>query len=208
MFCEDKYEIELEEVINEVINKVINKVEINKVEINKVEINKVEINKVEINKDNVIEVCIYEPCQYKYLSYTSCIFILTTSVTFYYQKYDFIIYPGGLLLTSLNYWKKPKYNSWERTLDVSYVYISFIYNVFRSLGAQYAQQFYIYLFVALICYLLSNYNHRQKRLYVSALLHSFAHLFGNVALIYLYSGDIVGSCGNQCILDMCENLID
>ena len=90
---------------------------------------------------NENDICIYEPIQYNYLWKSSCMFLVTTCYTVYQAKYEFIVFPAGVFLTSINYWRKPVYNSWQRSLDVFYVYFSIFYNMFRSLGAKYMYQF-------------------------------------------------------------------
>ena len=160
---------------------------------------------------NENDICIYEPIQYNYLLKSSCMFLVTTCYTVYQAKYEFIVFPAGVFLTSINYWRKPVYNSWQRSLDVFYVYFSIFYNMFRSLGAKYMYQFNSFVLLGLLFYILSNYNQRQKRLYMSALLHSIVHLLGNVALIYLYSGEILTMGYNPAvrgIRDICENMVE
>ena len=160
---------------------------------------------------NENDICIYEPIQYNYLWKSSCMFLVTTCYAVYQTKYEFIVFPTGIFLTSINYWRKPVYNSWQRSLDVFYVYFSVFYNIFRSLGAEYMYQFNSFVLLGLLFYILSNYNHRKKRLYMSALLHSIAHLLGNVALLYLYSGEILTMGYNPAvreIRDICENMVD
>ena len=160
---------------------------------------------------NENDICIYEPIQYNYLWKSSCMFLVTTCYAVYQTKYEFIVFPTGIFLTSINYWRKPVYNSWQRSLDVFYVYFSVFYNIFRSLGAEYMYQFNSFVLLGLLFYILSKYNHRKKRLYMSALLHSIAHLLGNVALLYLYSGEILTMGYNPAvreIRDICENMVD
>jgi len=162
-------------------------------------------------KEEVKDVCIYEPCQYNYLWYSAWMFLATSGYSIYQEKYTFTIWPGGIFITSLNYWKKPRFNSWERTLDVSYVYSSIGYHLFRSLGAENANYFYLYFFIGFMCYLLSNYNLDKKRFYVSAFLHSMVHLFSNIAAMYLYSGEIHDTWYNpitQKVFEICENFVD
>jgi len=168
-------------------------------------------NNTESDTSNENDICIYEPIQYNYLWKSSCMFLVTTCYTVYQAKYEFIVFPTGIFLTSINYWRKPVYNSWQRSLDVFYVYFSVLYNIFRSFGAEYVYQFNSFVLLGLLFYILSNYNHRNKRLYMSALLHSISHLLGNVALIYLYSGEILTMGYNPAvrgIRDICENLVD
>ena len=173
--------------------------------------NHIKTNNTESDTTNENDTCIYEPIQYNYLLKSSCMFLVTTCYTVYQAKYEFIVFPAGVFLTSINYWRKPVYNSWQRSLDVFYVYFSIFYNMFRSLGAKYMYQFNSFVLLGLLCYILSNYNQRQKLLYMSALLHSIVHLLGNVALIYLYSGEILIMGYNPAvrgILDICENMVE
>ena len=170
-----------------------------------------EIEEVEKEEEEVEEVCIYDPCQYNYLWYSACMFLATTGYSIYQEKYVFTIWPSGIFITSLNYWKKPRFNSWERTLDVSYVYSSIGYHLFRSVGAENASYFYLYFFIGITCYILSNYNLDKKRLYISAFLHSMVHLFSNIAALCLYSGYIHDTWYNpvtQKFLEVCETFVD
>lgn len=164
-------------------------------------------------KPDINTICIYEPIQYNYLWKTSWLFLGSTCYAIFYQthNYEFIITPGSIFLTSINYWKNPIHDSWERNLDVLCVFVSISYNIIRSIGATYANVFYIYLALGFSSYLLSNYNHRRKRLYMSAFLHSLVHLYCNIALIYLYSGNILPTLENPVLRffwNMCEDLVD
>lgn len=170
-----------------------------------------------INEDNnninynLNTVCIYDPVQYNYLWKTSWLFLVTTCYAAGRPNYEFVFWPGSIFLTSINYWKNPVHDSWERKLDITCVFVSISYNIIRSIGAEYANPFYGYLLVGFSSYLLSNYNHRQNRLYISALLHSFVHLFCNMALIYLYSGQILSTLENPVtknFWNMCEELLN
>jgi hypothetical protein len=149
------------------------------------------------NTTDRLDVCICNPYQYNYLWCTSWMFLATTFYTIYQRKYEFILCPGGIFLTSINYWKKPVYNSWQRNLDIIYVNSIIIYNILRSFGAENGFLFCKYIFYSFISYLISNYNQSMKRNYVSALLHSFVHLFCNIAFINLYSGHILPLCDNS-----------
>lgn len=169
---------------------------------------------VEQQQNEIVEqqqICIYDPCQYNYLWCSSWMFLSSTCYIMYHQKYSLIIWPGGIFITSLNYWKKPRFNSWERTLDVSYVYSSIVYHLFISVGAENAYYFYLYFFIGITCYILSNYNLGKQRLYISAFLHSMVHLFSNIAALYLYSGYIHDTWYNpvtQKFFQICEMFVE
>lgn len=163
-----------------------------------------------INEDEV-ELYVYKPVQYNYLWHTSWLFLFNSCYTVYLKKYDFALFPGAIFLTSINYWRNPRFNSWERTLDVACVYSSVAYYLFRGAGAEYSNTFYIYIALGLFSYLLSNYNHRQNRLYVSSFFHSLVHVFGNVAVWYLYSGYIADAWDNpitQSFRNALENMAE
>ena len=106
--------------------------------------------------NNENDICIYEPIQYNYLWKSSCMFLVTTCYAVYQAKNEFIVFPAGVFLTSINYWRKPVYNSWQRSLDVFYVYFSVFYNIFRSLGAEYMYQFNSFVLLGLLFYFLIN----------------------------------------------------
>jgi hypothetical protein len=157
------------------------------------------------------ELAIYNPVQYNYLWRTSWLFLLSACYTVYLQKYDCAVFPTAIFLTSLNYWRNPRFNSWQRTLDVGCVQSSVVYSIFRSSGAENAYPFCAYMTIGLFCYLLSNYNHRLKRLYVSSMFHSLVHVFGNVAILYLYSGEIMDTWNNpvmRWVRVVLENLVE
>ena len=157
------------------------------------------------------ELYVYKPVQYNYLWYTSWLFLFNSCYTVYLNKYDFALFPGAIFVTSINYWRNPRFNSWERTLDVACVYSSVAYNIFRSFGAEYSNTFYMYIVIGLFSYLLSNYNHRQNRLYASSFFHSLVHVFGNVAVWYLYSGYVADAWDNpitQRVRNALENMAE
>ena len=165
----------------------------------------------ELDPDLGEELAIYKPVQYNYLWHTSWLFLLSACYTVYLQKYDFAVFPSAIFLTSLNYWRNPRFNSWQRTLDVGCVQSSVVYSIFRSSGAENAYPFCTYMTIGLFCYLLSNYNHRLKRLYVSSMFHSLVHVFGNVAIVYLYSGEIIDTWDNpvmRWVRVVLENLVE
>ena len=167
----------------------------------------------EIGVDSALtqDLAVYQPVQYNYLWHTSLLFLFSACYTVYQQKYDLVVYPATIFVTSLNYWRNPKFNSWQRTLDVGCVQSSVVYHIFRSSGAENAYPFYTYMLIGFLCYLISNYNHRLKRLYMSSVFHSLVHVFGNIAIVYLYSGEIMDSWDNPVMRGVrivLENLVD
>jgi len=76
------------------------------------QINEIIMNVKEfIDKENNVlsdtnSICIYKPIQYNYLWKTSWLFLGSTCYAVFYQtyNYEFIITPGCIFLTSINYW--------------------------------------------------------------------------------------------------------
>jgi hypothetical protein len=97
----------------------------------------------EEKEDEKGQMDVYNPDQCKVLLTSSSMFLLTTIYiyTFTQYKYDLILVPAGTFLTSINYWKKPRYNSWQRNLDVFYIYTSFSYHTIRCYNAEYIHYF-------------------------------------------------------------------
>ena len=75
--------------------------------------------------------CILEP------EYASCIYrvsfisFLSSIYAIYCECYDLAAVPGGVFLTSVNYWRNPVYG-WRRNLDMSYVACALIYQNYRA----------------------------------------------------------------------------
>ena len=71
--------------------------------------------------------CILYPEQYKIIYNVSFLSLGSCMYAIYNGYYCLSICPGGVFLTSINYWRHPDY-SWRRYLDMTYVKLSFIYH--------------------------------------------------------------------------------
>ena len=151
------------------------------------------------NTDTDTEPCVYNPDQCKILLASSSIFLGTTVYTIFQKKYSLLAVPFGTFLTSINYWKKPKMKSWQRTLDVFYIYTSFGYQAIRSYGAQRGMYFYSGLCACFLFYKLSDYMYGKKRTWYSALLHSGIHITANFAILGVNSAHIDSIVDNKLI---------
>ena len=148
--------------------------------------------KEEIDKDLV-----YLPECSRILWTSSWLFLGTSAYTVYNLHYDLVIVPGGLFLTSINYWRDPHFNSWQRTLDVNYIYFSFSYQLMRCYSAQYILHFLLGLAFCCFLYKLSLITFDYKMFFLSTLLHSSLHIFANLSLLGLNSGYIEPFCDNK-----------
>jgi hypothetical protein len=117
-----------------------------------------------------------------WLAFISCIYAISQ------KHYDLALVPGGVFLTSINYWRKPDY-SWRRYMDIGYVHISQLYQCSRAWGGEYAVPYYSLLAIGIVCFPLSIY-YKNSNINLSTTLHAMVHIFGNISNIVLYSGKI------------------
>ena len=148
--------------------------------------------KEEIDKDLV-----YLPECSRILWTSSWLFLGSSVYTVYNQQYDLVIVPGGLFLTSINYWKEPRFNSWQRTVDVYYIYISFLYQFIRCYNAQYIFHFLLGLTFCCFLYKISSLTYNRNMIMLSAFLHSTLHIIANLSLVGLNSGYVEPFCDNK-----------
>ena len=146
---------------------------------------------------------VYAPEFSRILWTTSWLFLGTSVYTVYYQHYDLVIVPGGLFLTSINYWRDPHFNSWQRTVDVKYIYFSFAYQIMRCYNAQYIWYFLLGLAFCCFLYKLSGIAFNYKSFLISSLFHSSLHIFANLSILGLNSGYIEPFCDNKFTKSLC-----
>jgi hypothetical protein len=131
---------------------------------------------------------ILPPEHYWFLWKLSWLSLFSCAFAIYRGHYDLACVPGGVWLTSINYWRRPDY-SWRRYLDISYVHLSLLYQTTRAYNAQYALQYYIILSFALACFPMSVYFHKKNQ-WLSTILHGMLHVFANISNFVLYAGFI------------------
>lgn len=121
-----------------------------------------------------------------WLSFASGIYGITQG------HYDLAVVPLGVWITSINYWRKPDY-SWRRYADITYVHVSLIYQLLRSIEAQYRIPYWIVLGVAVGFYPIGCYFHQtgdNRGGWPSTICHGMVHIFGNISNFILYSGNV------------------
>jgi hypothetical protein len=133
--------------------------------------------------------CILYPEQYKIIYNVSFLSLGTSIYAVYNGYYDLSVVPGGVFLTSINYWIYPDY-SWRRYLDMSYVKMAFIYQVYKAYGSQYMVYYYLLMFVAVSMYPLGIYYYKKQLFWHSTYVHCILHIIANIANLVLYSGRI------------------
>jgi hypothetical protein len=133
--------------------------------------------------------CILRPEQYKIIYNISFLSLGSSMYALYTGYYDLSICPGGVFLTSINYWTYPDY-SWRRYLDMTYVGLALTYQTYKAYNSQYMLHYYSLTLVAMAMYPLGVYYYKKKLFWHSTYAHCVLHLISNIANIVLYSGRI------------------
>jgi hypothetical protein len=128
------------------------------------------------------------PEHYWFLWSLSWLSLVSALYAVYRGYYDLACVPGGVWITSINYWRYPDY-SWRRYVDIAYVHIALVYQALRAYNAEYWIAYYIILAMGMICFPISVYFHK-RRPWTSTILHGMVHILGNVSNFVLYSGSI------------------
>jgi hypothetical protein len=150
--------------------------------------------------------CVGTPEQCQFIFFISFICLISFFYAIYRKYYYLAPVPGSVFLTSLNYWKKPRYNSWERHLDMSVVGIALLYQSYFALKSNMRVYYFFTIFLAIICYLISktyvyiseryltnindNIYKKNKLKWIAIYYHAGLHILANAANIILYSGKI------------------
>lgn len=105
--------------------------------------------------------CILYPEQYKIIYNVSFLSLGTSMYALYNGHYYLSMCPGGVFLTSINYWIYPDY-SWRRYLDMTYVKLALIYQLYKSYGSQYMVHYYLLMVLAFSMYPLGIYYYKKN----------------------------------------------
>jgi hypothetical protein len=130
------------------------------------------------------------PRLYTIIYKLSFLILATFIYAIYKGHYILSIVTGGAFLTSINYWRKPNY-SWRYYLDTIYIRLAIVYHMYRAYMSQFMIEYYIISFLGLSFYPISVYCFKQKRYWTSTFSHCAFHIISNIALIVLYSGQIL-----------------
>ena len=133
--------------------------------------------------------CILEPKQYKIIYNVSFLSLATSIYAIYNGYYIISLCPGGVFLTSINYWRKPDY-SWRRYVDMTYVKLAICFQLYKAYRSQYMIQYYTIMLLAASFYQLGIYYYKKKLYWHSTYAHCGLHVISNIGNIVLYSGRI------------------
>jgi hypothetical protein len=127
--------------------------------------------------------------QYSIIYKVSFLSLGSSIYAMYNGYYGMSIYPGGVFLTSVNYWRKPDY-SWRRYLDMGYVKYALTCQLYNAYGAQYGREYCAVTFIAVCFYVLGVYYNKKSLYWHSTYAHCMLHIIANIANLILYSGKI------------------
>lgn len=108
--------------------------------------------------------------------------LIPICVSLYRRHYDLSASYTMLMMTSINYWRKP-IKGWRRNIDISFVCLTTAYHLYRARKSRMPFIYYGLSFLGASCYPLGYYYKSVKKgIYMHILLHFLAH----IANIFLY----------------------
>jgi len=100
------------------------------------------------------------------------------------------VIPASVWATSLNYWRFPLRNSWQRTLDIAVVFAGVHTQTYYAFRYASPACFTAYSFLNAVCvlsYITSYTLMKRGRIWPATYAHASIHFFANVANMVLYS---------------------
>jgi len=146
------------------------------------------IEDIIVSSDGLYDGLVLPPGHFMYLWRLAWLSLVSGTYAIIMGHYDLAPVPLGVWLTSINYWWKPDY-SWRRYLDMAYVHVSLIYQVYRVIYYENAIAYFITVGLACLAFPIGMYFHKRRPA-MSTFCHGLVHLFGNISNFILYSGDI------------------
>ena len=124
--------------------------------------------------------------QHKYANrplFASFLAIPSVIVAFSQQKYYCALVPFSVFLTSVNYWRNPRYGL-RRCIDIVTVTSGCIYNIYRSYESDNQVWYFATCLASVLCYLKARANADPD---VSTAWHVGIHICANIDNILLYN---------------------
>jgi hypothetical protein len=131
----------------------------------------------------------FTPQQSRFLLKTSLVTSVGTLYCYYRSYTGIAIIDGIAVLTSINYWRDPRYD-WRRTMDIWWIGGCLTYHLLRAYKSQYYIGYYALTCLGCSLYPFSHYYYNCGKYWNSVYLHSGLHVLANIANIILYSGYI------------------
>jgi hypothetical protein len=125
------------------------------------------------------------PEQYNLIWRVSWLSLISTIYALYRKHYELVIVPGGIFITSINYWRKPDY-SWRRYVDMIYVQFALHYQNIKAYNMEYAKIYYVLIFVSIIWFFIGIYYYKKNDHWKSTYCHLMLHIMANIGNLILY----------------------
>lgn len=126
----------------------------------------------------------------KYIWYICWLSILSGLYAIYKKHFILSLIPVGVFVLGTNYWKNPSSDCWRRYVDMSFVFASLIFNTYISIYAENGKYHNFFNSLAILCYPINGFFYNYGSIELSAFFHVCLHIFANIALYCLYSGEI------------------
>jgi|688.fasta_scaffold179679_2 hypothetical protein len=104
-----------------------------------------------------------------------------------YGQYKFAIGPFCVWFNSINYWRNPIYGL-RRNMDICLGLIALSFHIFNSHKSTYGLTYQYMMAITLLFYPFSWILYKYEYFWMSTIVHSMLHVFGNLANVILYSG--------------------
>ena len=136
-----------------------------------------------------MEGCIY-PLDYKYskfLFYTSFLIGLSFMVALYFNNNYISIYLFLLFLSSINFWRKPKYGL-RRNIDRIMIYIgsfNILYYIFL-LNSEFNKKIILYLFICIIFFNIMENIYFYLKLNKWIIFHMAIHIYVFIMSLFMF----------------------
>ena len=111
----------------------------------------------------------------------------------YHNQTMFALMSSGVMFTSLNYWRNPVRNSWRRYIDMGYVYIGLIYQLFMAYNmneSYYLRMYYNCTIASALCYVMGYLLMWSNMPRASVYSHAGIHVISNVGIIALQKAEL------------------
>lgn len=133
-------------------------------------------------KQNISEYVLSKE-QSQFIYKISYLFIFTTVYQLLRKQYLLALQIFILHLTSIMYWRKPKWKSFTRKIDMGYISVMLIFSISYCIYNKCCYTYITLSIIACIFWLISNYFYNKHYYWRSTYCHSLVHIISNFSLL-------------------------
>jgi len=127
------------------------------------------------------------PPQYRQIFRVSFVSLISVAWAIYNGHYVIAaVVPGGVFLTSVNYWRKPTATSMRRIIDINYVRFATFFQLAWFYKSHNISLYVFFLFTAIAFYQYGWYLYKRQKYWASTHAHCMLHIMANIGNIVLY----------------------